>query len=241
MALAQFDYARKRASQDAEAANQQQNDALKRRFAAQGGLNSGAFVKQQQVAADQGAVRKENAMQGIDAAEAQEVQRQNEVKEGRAFQTSERLGSQDYSSGESALQRRFMTGEREGSQNFQAGESKLARDLQDAQWSANYRMQKEGMALQDAQWSAGHNLQRDQMALQDAQWSASHNLEKQGFDFNKYIAEQELKQGQQGIVGGLLGQGGVTGTLGEVAGAGAGGIGGMASSLWSSFTGLFKF
>lgn len=52
-----------------------------------------------------------------------------EAQAGRDFQRSERLGSQQFASGESALQRRFQTSERLGSQDFARGERLGSQDF----------------------------------------------------------------------------------------------------------------
>jgi hypothetical protein len=92
-----FDLARKRAEQGLASSGQIQNDAIQRRFAAQGGLNSGAFVKAQEGARESAASQRQNAMEGIDAAEAADTARQQEILSGREFSRSERIGSQDFS------------------------------------------------------------------------------------------------------------------------------------------------
>lgn len=88
-ALPQFDVLKQQAVGRANQAGQQQQDALKRRFASLGNLNSGAAIKiQQQTDADVGRQR-EDVIQGLDAAQAQEIARLNEVEKGREFQSGE--------------------------------------------------------------------------------------------------------------------------------------------------------
>jgi hypothetical protein len=203
MPLPQFDYARKRIAQQSTADEQGQQEALKRRFAAMGNVNSGAYVKQQAVAADDAAKRREDALGGVDAQEAQEVQRRAEVTEGRDFARSERVGSQDfantqrmgsqdfansqrlgsqeYASGESALQRKYQTGERLGSQDF-ANSQRLG--SQEFATSERIGAQDYGTSERVASqgWQQGNidnqlKLQRD-----------SYNLEKEAQEFNKTMA-----------------------------------------------------
>lgn len=157
--LPQFDYLRKRATQDINAQNQQQEEALKRRLATTGALNTGAGLKQQNLQAESAMDRRAQAMEGIGFQEQAERARLDEIQSGRTFAREERLGSQDFSrgerlgsqefgAGESALGRKFQTSERESGQGFVAQQSKAAQDfaanqahqdrlIQSAQFKAN--------------------------------------------------------------------------------------------------------
>jgi hypothetical protein len=219
----QFDLARKRAAQQATAEQQQQDDALKRRFAAQGGLNSGAYVKQQSLQADQAMRRKADVMEGIDVAEANEAQRQREVQEGRDFARAERLGSQEFARGErlggqdfsaiqSDLQRKFQTGERLGAQDFAnlqriagqeftTGERESSQLWQGSQNDLNRALQARGLELQDkqiqnqvAQFDMDYRFRKEQFKAQNDQWLKQYNLEKDAQDFNTYLAILEHNQ-----------------------------------------------
>ena len=118
-----FELARKRASQQEGAALQGQKDAIARRSAQLGGGPSGAMIKQEALAADASQKRLGDVNEGINAQEQAEAMRVREIQEGRQFQTSERLGSQEFASGEAGKQRTFTTGERLGGQDFAAGEA----------------------------------------------------------------------------------------------------------------------
>lgn len=85
MALPEFDILRAQAKQRAQEQSQQTQDALKRRFSRIGGIGSGAFIKQGQVAQEQAGRQTEEAMQNIDLAQAQEQRRQDELAVERAF------------------------------------------------------------------------------------------------------------------------------------------------------------
>lgn len=114
----QYDPLRKRAQQQEAANLQGQRDAMARRFASMGGGPGGAQIKQENVIADQSAQRLAAANEGIDAQQQGALNAAREAQLGRDFQTSERLGSQKFASGESALARKFQTSERLGSQDF---------------------------------------------------------------------------------------------------------------------------
>ena len=89
---------------------QEQDDALQRRFAASGMMNSGAAQKIQAQGAQELARAEADANVDVDMAESQELQRRKEIAEGRDFARSEREATQ-----------KFSTGERLGAQQFQQG------------------------------------------------------------------------------------------------------------------------
>lgn len=64
--MQQFNLMRQQAQANASRENSEQQSALERRFAQHAGLQSGAFIKQQQIAADNAARRTEEAMRGVD-------------------------------------------------------------------------------------------------------------------------------------------------------------------------------
>lgn len=66
----QLNSARVRAGSQASAETQQANDAVTRRFAAMGGLGSGAYIKQTELQQQRGEDRKAEAMSKVDAQEA---------------------------------------------------------------------------------------------------------------------------------------------------------------------------
>lgn len=85
----QFDYLRKKAKADSDAAKQEQDDALKRRFASIGQLNSGAAIKTSQLGAEAADRQAADAQNQIGFAEAQQK-----------FQTSEREATQNFQAGQ---------------------------------------------------------------------------------------------------------------------------------------------
>lgn len=122
-----FNLLEKKATQQARGQTQQQQEALKRRFAAMGGGGSGSAIKQEQLAAERGAQRETAAREGVEFARLGEMQRRAEATEGREFARGERLGSQEFASGEALKGRQYGTSERLGSQEFSAGQSAIGR------------------------------------------------------------------------------------------------------------------
>jgi hypothetical protein len=98
-ALPQYDAIRQRLKSQFTQARQDQGDAIKRRFAANGMVGSGAFGKAQDEAAQKVGKDEADATAALDFQEAGELQRQKEVAEGRQYQTSEREASQGFQKG----------------------------------------------------------------------------------------------------------------------------------------------
>lgn len=127
-----FDILKQKAAQDVRGQQQEAEKGLTRQFARLGGIGTGAFVKQQALAKEAGSRRLQEAQQGIEFQRLGEQQRQEDISAQRAFQTAERLGSQEFAKGErvgsqsfaakqAELQRKYQTGERVSSQEFQQG------------------------------------------------------------------------------------------------------------------------
>jgi hypothetical protein len=228
--LDEYELLRKRALQQANAQTQAQDDALKRRFAAMGQLNSGASIKQMQLNAQAGAERADQAQEGISIAEAQERQRRKEVTEGRDFASGEAQKQRDFTSAESKIGREWQTGERLSSQSFasqqaaeqrgwQTKENEINRKLQGDMFDRGQEMQKlladRDSDFREKAFDFEKGSKMDQMKLA---WEQFYE-EQRTTAFNKKIAEWEQQQAGRGIIGGLLGSGGVFGTVGELFGA----------------------
>lgn len=125
--LPQYDKLRAQTQQRFSAEGQKQGDALQRKFAALGNLQSGAAIKQQQNLNSDVMQQQEQAMGGIDAQEAQEVQRQKEVQDAR-----------DFAANESRVGREFAGAEADKGRTFQAGESALSRRAQGDQFDRSF-------------------------------------------------------------------------------------------------------
>lgn len=118
LALPQYDLLRKRVQQQGLEQKDEAMEALKRRMASQGMLNSGAYNVSSQQVEDQANKQTNDALQGVSFQEAQELQRQKEVQDQRDFQKSEREASQGYATGERVASQGYATKEREATQLF---------------------------------------------------------------------------------------------------------------------------
>jgi hypothetical protein len=124
---------KQQAQQAAEAANRR----LQQSFAG-GRLRSGALAKlqtQQEAQIGQGL---QGQLANLSFQKAQQQAQERLIGQQQGFQTSERVGTQDFAAGEAQKQREFATGERQGTQNFQAQQSSLDRELQKSNINLGY-------------------------------------------------------------------------------------------------------
>jgi hypothetical protein len=126
-----FELAKKRAQQKATESQQQSTDALKRRFAQMGALQSGAAIKQEQLVAEKTQEQLGQELEGIGAQEAEFNRQQQEVKEGREWQAGQADIQRKFESGESALGRAFATSEAQKGREFTSGENLTQRQHQE--------------------------------------------------------------------------------------------------------------
>lgn len=176
----QFDLARKRAAEQSAANLQARKDALARRFASLGNLNSGARIKQEQLAADQEAANLNNANESINAQQSAELGRRKEVVMGQQFQAGEAEKGRQFSAEQAALQRAYGTSEREAGQSFASSQADLQRKFQTGE-----RLSSQDFASLQAQ--LGRDFTKSEReALQDYQTKATDKAQEiQREQFNK--------------------------------------------------------
>lgn len=114
-----FDLARKRAEQRSTADAQKSTDAIQRRFASLGSLNSGSAIKAQQQAQEQAAAQREDTMEGIAAAEAQDK-----------AQKADKQADRDFAAQQAATDRGFQAEQSRIGREWQAGQSDIDRAFQ---------------------------------------------------------------------------------------------------------------
>lgn len=159
----EFDLARKRAQQQNNAAVQQQRDAIKRRAAAQGGLNSGAFIKQEQQVLQKGQEQLGQANEQIDTAQRAEARRIKEIEDQRAFQASESKLARDLQAEQFAKQYglselQFKAAQEQFGKQFGLQQSQL-----EAQTTGKYKgadgKEVDTLAKQQLDWTKGEATQ----------------------------------------------------------------------------------
>lgn len=141
----------------------------------------------------------------------------------RAFQTSERLGSQAYQSGENALARAFQTSEREAQQRYgtsereaqqayQSYENQLARLFQTSEREASQAYQSGENALarefqagenalaraqEQAQFDANMAYNRERAATQDNQWQTAFDYQAGRDQRSDYQWDEQFRVQQE--------------------------------------------
>lgn len=107
-----YDKQRQEATQRIGVQAQQGGDALKRRFASLGGLNSGAAIKAQQLNDDNAMQAKESAVAGINATQAQDEanrdMRREETQQAQSFQSGEAQKARDFTKAHNDMDRQFQ-------------------------------------------------------------------------------------------------------------------------------------
>ena len=170
--IPEYDAMRSRLSQRTNADTQQQQDAMQRRFAAQGGMNSGAAIKQQQLVAEQGVQNREQAMEGVNQQEAAQRAQLQAAESQKEFQSQEAAAGRD----------------------FTAGESKLGRDLQSSQFGSE-------MAFKNkvAGWENSARMEQMKLAWQRFALDKDESYFNQQSTLGQMDDDQRLGMGQAGL------------------------------------------
>lgn len=189
--LAEFDAVRNKVKREQAAYGQTAQDALDRRFARLGGLNSGAYIKQSQVLGNDINQQTQNALSDVNLQEIAEKRRLAELDTNRKFATSEREASQQFASGERLGSQGFATSERLGSQGFASQEQEKARQQQADQFQKQFGLQQAGFEVDKAAKLQSMQLDKEQFAL-----------DKDTTEYNKLMSTMSLPGDQ--AVGGVL-------------------------------------
>jgi len=214
---ARFDRQKEIAKQEQNAQQQAQQDAMSRRFAAMGRLNSGAAVKSEKLVNQQNSEALNKRLQGIQDVQEDEALRRQDIEDQRKFQTSERLGSQDFAATQADLGRKFQTSERMGSQDFASLQADIQRKYGTSEREAAQAFAGDEAAQQryfaNKQREAGELFQKKyvlspqheqfvaQLAQQMEQFQKQYELQEKQFAedksstaFNKRVAEHEMNK-----------------------------------------------
>lgn len=186
------------------AAAQEQQDVIQRRFASLGAQGSGAQFGIQQKAAEQAAAQRRNVEQDVLGQEVQamepDLQRRfaaEQAQLGREYGTQERLGSEKFQTGQltqqqqfageqAGLGRQFQTQERLGQQQFAGEQAKLGREFTTAERLAQqaYGSDEAGKARQ---FQAGQQLLQNTFASAEAALGRTFSAEERAAQ-NKFLA-----------------------------------------------------
>lgn len=195
MAVNPYELQRQRISRQTEATGQQENEALKRRMARMGGLNSGAYLKASERLAGQQEQNKQAALEGIDIQEAAATEAKAESERGRQFSREERLGTQEFSAGETLKGREFARGERISAQDFARGQLASQQEFAKGQSEAAQTFAK-GEREASQTFATGERTGAEDYAKKEAQKAR----EQQQSQFDKqFAADQDINKFNQVI------------------------------------------
>lgn len=194
-ALPEFDLQRSRLKSTLNDQANTQRDALERKLAQLQGGPSGAGIKlQQQLESDIGK-QAEQGMEGIDSQELAARRQLDEAQKQREYQTSERLGGQEFAGGQAAKQREFATGERLGGQDFAGSQSALQRQFAEGERLGTQQFQTGERA--SSQQFAGGEAEK-QRSFQQGQFDADLAFKKkiEGFTESSKLRELNMAENQ---------------------------------------------
>jgi hypothetical protein len=170
---ARFERERKRVKQEETARQQQVQEAIRRKFAAQG-VSGGAEVKVLRESQDVGAQQQERRLEDVAGREETEALRRQEIGEARDFAQREREAQQEFARTESEIQRKFA-----------AGETAAARKLQQEQFEKQLGFQQESFRENLA-------FQQSQLDTQVAQFNKQFKQQLIEFDFNAGMTRRQV-------------------------------------------------
>jgi hypothetical protein len=174
--LPEYNQMRNRVQSQANSANQAAQDAIKRRFAAMGGLNTGSFVKQAQLQEDSNQASTQEALQGVDAEEAKARRELEQIESQKEFQSQEALQGRKAAAYEAALGRQ----EAVKSRDFAAEQAVLQRNMQREFQNADQQFRADVFSF-DSQ---------SKLAQLEMQWEQLEQ-DRQTTEFNMEQAEAE--------------------------------------------------
>lgn len=187
--LPEYELARQKAQMSSNVQKQTNQDALTREYSRLGNLNSGSYIKQTQLANDQSDQNANSSLNDINAQEAAAKRQLEQVHQAQAYQTSERLGGQEFQTGLLGQQQKFSTGERLGSQDYGATQSALQRAFQTQQQTQSETFT--GSQNTQAQKAAA-SLQKESLGQQASQFEKSYGLEKSAQEFGQRTTLEQL-------------------------------------------------
>lgn len=125
--ISEFDIMRQRIRERELSRGKETSEKVKGQFANRGMLRSGAQIKAQERGRDQVANQAREERRDVLIAEAGIRRAERQAEAQREFQRSERIGQQEFVSGEAAEQRGFLTSERIGQETFARAEAEANR------------------------------------------------------------------------------------------------------------------
>jgi hypothetical protein len=192
--LPQYQALRQQFIQQQNAQKQEADDAISRRFAAQGALNSGPAIKQQAILQNKAAQRQDEGLGQIGVQEATELQRRKEVTEGRTFQSGEAEKQRGFLSNEGQLGRTFQSGEGDKQRGFMSGESDKQRGFMSGESALGRRASaEEGRLGRETVVSEGALQRSSQGAIAQAERDQRADQFQKTYDQSVYEFNEQMK------------------------------------------------
>lgn len=196
-----FDIQRKKAQQQATAAEQQQTEALQRRFAQMGALRSGAAIKQEQMAKQETQEQLGNQMESIGAAEGEFERQKEEVAEGRRFTAQENALGRAFQAQQAKEQMQFQAGENVMGRQFSSAEAEKGRQFQSVHDREMFNINKEFQQLEAEKqraFAAGENalgrkFEQEQLGLQQ-KFAESENAKARELQASEGLAARTMQK-----------------------------------------------
>lgn len=193
--LPEYDYLRNKANEQINQASSAAQDAIQRRFASMGALNSGAAIKSQQLQQENTDKQKADTLQGIGFQEAQARRALENEEAQKEYQSQEALKGRKFSADEASLGRRFSADQAKQARNFEAQQQVLQRNMQREFFNADQQFKNDVFKFE-----SGTKIQGLEQAWQQFE------LDKENTDYNKEQNEWTKRHS-----GGLFGAGGFLG------------------------------
>lgn len=187
-ALPEYDAIRSQTQRTLNAQGQGAQDAIQRRFARMGNLNSGAYVKAAQLQDQTTAQTTADALNRIGFEESQARRGLQQAEDAKVFQSTEALAGRNFQGQQATLGR-----------NFEALQAAAARNAQ-AELQTNLFNAQQANQFNQWQFEADTKLDAMDLAIKQQQQAAAEAA------FNAAMATYQAEHS-----GGLLGAGGVLG------------------------------
>ncbi len=191
---ARYDYMRTRAATDVNSSRQKTSEALDRRFASLGGLNSGAALKAQENVQRNADRASADRNMEIDSAEQGEAQQAREVEKNRQFARSEREASQGFQSGEAGKNRAFSSSEREASQGYGTKERLAGEKFSSGQADIDRKFRDQQATFDNAMKTNMFDFSKSSFAQQHELANKNYDLENKVQHFNMEMARAEANK-----------------------------------------------
>jgi hypothetical protein len=185
---------KKQVQQRSNAAADEGRDQLQRQFARGGGLNSGAYIKQSQLAEQKAAEAEENALGQVEASEMGERAQLEETQRNRDFAKSEREAGQSFASAEGALGRAFAREEREGAQQFSGMQADKQRGFERELFDVQQAFQDKQFSESIRQFQENMTLQTRGLDLNATELQRRYTLDQDAQKFNKDMARKQFNK-----------------------------------------------